>query len=228
MRRIHIIFLLLALPLFSLEGKAQIDGGRALLVTAVSKKSEKYLETNEEMQALMTAGHIFMKEEEKATTAFQKEFNEYLDTLTNWLSVAVEIYGIYYEVTKTAKNLKELNTIVSNAPQNALATAFSSRRNKVYRNLMKEGIDLCGDIKTLCFGQTKMTQAQREIMLKNIRPKMHRLNRMLVATAITIKYTSFNDVWAEIRGRAESYELDKKSIAEQCFQNWRLAGKSSY
>lgn len=228
MRRIHIMFLLLALPLFSLEGKAQIDGGRALLVTAVSKKSEKYLETNEEMQALMTAGHIFMKEEEKATTAFQKEFNEYLDTLTNWLSVAVEIYGIYYEVTKTAKNLKELNAIVSNAPQNTLATAFSSRRNKVYRNLMKEGIDLCGDIKTLCFGQTKMTQAQREIMLKNIRPKMHRLNRMLVATAITIKYTSFNDVWAEIRGRAESYELDKKSIAEQCFQTWRIAGKNSY
>ncbi|MBR1557159.1 MAG: hypothetical protein IJ647_05310 [Prevotella sp.] len=228
MRRVYIIILLLSLPLFILNGRAQVDAGRAIAVGVASAKSKKHLETNEKMQALMTEGHIFFKAEEKATTEFQKEFNEYLDTLTNMLSIAVEIYGIYYEVTKTAKNLKELNNIVANAPQNALATAFSSRRNKVYRNLMKEGLDLCGDIKTLCFGQTKMTQAQREIMLKNIRPKMHRLNRMLVATAITIKYTTFNDVWAEIRNRAESYDLDKKSIAEQCFERWRIAGKNSY
>ena len=228
MRRVYIIILLLSLPLFILNGRAQVDAGRAIAVGVASAKSKKHLETNEKMQALMTEGHIFFKAEEKATTEFQREFNEYLDTLTNMLSIAVEIYGIYYEVTKTAKNLKELNNIVANAPQNALATAFSSRRNKVYRNLMKEGLDLCGDIQTLCFGQTKLTQAQREIMLKNIRPKMHRLNRMLVATAITIKYTTFNDVWAEIRNRAESYDLDKKSIAEQCFERWRIAGKNSY
>ena len=111
MRRVYIIILLLSLPLFILNGRAQVDAGRAIAVGVASAKSKKHLETNEKMQALMTEGHIFFKAEEKATTEFQKEFNEYLDTLTNMLSIAVEIYGIYYEVTKTAKNLKELNTL---------------------------------------------------------------------------------------------------------------------
>ena len=215
MRRIHIIFLLLALPLFSLEGKAQIDAIRAFVVTTASKKSKKHLENNEKAQLMMTAGHIFMKEEEKEVVAYQKELNEFLDSVKVTIAMAVEIYGIYNEVSKTAKNLKELNNIVLNAPDNALATAFSTRRNKFYRKLM-------------CFGQTKMTKAEREILFKQVRPKMHKLNKTIVATSIVIKYTTFNDVWKEITNRVDGYGIDKKSIAEQCFASWRIAGKNSY
>ena len=228
MKRMFITILLLSLPFFWGTVRAQIDAIRAFVVTTASKKSKKHLETNEKAQLMMTAGHIFMKEEEKEVVAYQKELNEFLDSVKVTIAMAVEVYGIYNEVSKTAKNLKELNNIVLNAPDNALATAFSTRRNKFYRKLMKEGIDLCGDIKMLCFGQTKMTKAEREILFKQIRPKMHKLNRTIVATSIVIKYTTFNDVWKEITNRVDGYGIDKKSIAEQCFQTWRIAGKNSY
>ena len=175
----------------------------------------------------MSAGHIFITEEEKAIYDLLNEFNTYLDSLQNMLSTAAQIYGIYYEVTVTAKSLKELNAVVADAPGNALATAFSARRNKVYRKVIKQGIDLAGDIKKFCLGDSvKMTEAEREILLGNIRPKLNRLNKMLMATTLTIKYTSFGDVFREIMNRAEEYQVaDKKSIAERALERWRNSAK---
>ena len=84
-----------------------------------------------------------------------------------------------------------------------------------------------GDIKKFCLGDSvKMTEAEREILLGNIRPKLNRLNKMLMATTLTIKYTSFGDVFREIMNRAEEYQVaDKKSIAERALERWRNSAK---
>lgn len=203
------------------------DPGRVFVIEQTSLKSKKVLENNQKKQILMSAGHIFITEEEKAIYDLLNEFNSYLDSLQNMLSTAAQIYGIYYEVTVTAKSLKELNAVVADAPSNALATAFSARRNKVYRKVIKQGIDLAGDIKKFCLGDSvKMTEAEREILLGNIRPKLNRLNKMLMATTLTIKYTSFGDVFREIMNRAEEYQVaDKKSIAERALERWRNSAK---
>lgn len=203
------------------------DPGRVFVIEQTSLKSKKVFENNQKKQILMSAGHIFITEEEKAIYDLLNEFNTYLDSLQNMLSTAAQIYGIYYEVTVTAKSLKELNAVVADAPGNALATAFSARRNKVYRKVIKQGIDLAGDIKKFCLGDSvKMTEAEREILLGNIRPKLNRLNKMLMATTLTIKYTSFGDVFREIMNRAEEYQVaDKKSIAERALERWRNSAK---
>lgn len=221
---IFLAFLVVACQKVTAQG---IDPGRAFVIEQTSLKSKKVFENNQKKQILMSAGHIFITEEEKAIYDLLNEFNTYLDSLQNMLSTAAQIYGIYYEVTNTAKSLKELNAVVAEAPGNALATAFSARRNKVYRKVIKQGIDLVGDIKKFCLGDSvKMTEAEREILLGNIRPKLNRLNKMLMATTLTIKYTSFGDVFREIMNRAEEYQVaDKKSIAERALERWRNSAK---
>lgn len=227
MKRWILIFAAILAFAFQKVTAQGVDPGRAYVIEKTSKKSKEVLENNKKRQIRMSAGHIFITEEEKAIYDLLNEFNTYLDSLQNMLSTAAQIYGIYYEVTITAKSLKELNAVVADAPGNALATAFSARRNKVYRKVIKQGIDLAGDIKKFCLGDSvKMTEAEREILLGNIRPKLNRLNKMLMATTLTIKYTSFGDVFREIMNRAEEYQVaDKKSIAERALERWRNSAK---
>lgn len=198
------------------------DPVRAALWEDCSFKSKKALEAQEKMQMLMMTGHIWIKEEEDAIYDFQKEFNDYLDTFHDVISMAAEIYGLYYEVSKLATNIKSVNKAVSDAPANALAVAFSTRRNKFYRNIIKNGIDLAKDIRTLCFGESKLTESERDIMLHNIRPKLRNMNKQIRMLALALRYTSFVDVWREITHRAEGYNSrTRRQIVDQCMEDWK-------
>ena len=128
-----------------------IDPVRAAMIDQYSKQAKKALEAQNKAQALMTTGHLWMQTEIEATTNFQREFNEYLDKFHDILGFAAEIYGIYYEVTQLSKNVSDLNGVVASYPANALAVAFHSRRNVVYRNIIINGVNIVMDIKTLCF-----------------------------------------------------------------------------
>ena len=198
------------------------DPVRALMIDQYSKQAKKTLEAQNRAQMLMSTGHIWMETEIDATTNFQREFNNYLDKFHDVLSLAAEIYGIYYEVTQITKNVSDLNDVVSSHPANALAVAFHSRRNVVYRNIIINGVNIVMDIKTLCFENAKMTEKEKNEMLTNIRPKLRQMNRQLRALNLAIRYTTFLDVWNEITDRARTYEgVDKKAIIERCIRNWK-------
>ena len=104
---------MLCVPLKSVAG---IDPGRVAAIELASDQAKKTIESQEKAQLLMTTGHVWIKEEVEATTDFQREFNDYLDKFHDVLSIAAEIYGIYYEVTQTSKCVKDLGHVLADSP----------------------------------------------------------------------------------------------------------------
>ena len=179
------------------------------------------------MQGLETAGHIWTKEEIEATTEFQREFNDYLDSFHNILQIAAEIYGVYYEVTKTSKHVKNLSEVVASSPSNVLAVAFSTRRNVVYRNLIKSSLDIFMDIRKVCFEKSKMTEQERDKVISGIRPKLRKINHQLAQLTLALRYTSFLDVWNELTERAYMINpATKHDIITRCRREWWNNAKS--
>ena len=206
---------------------AGIDPGRVAAIELASDQAKKALKSQEKTQLLMTTGHAWIKEEVEATTDFQREFNDYLDKFHDVLSIAAEIYGIYYEVTQTSKNVKALGEVLSDSPSNALAVAFSTRRNVVYRNIVRTTLDVIMDIRKVCFEKSKMTEEEKNKVISSIRPKLRTINKQLRQLTLTLRYTSFLDVWNELMDRA--YYLNpatKHDIITRCRRQWWNNAKS--
>lgn len=204
-----------------------IDLGRVAAIEMASSKAKKTLEAQMKMQGLETAGHIWTKEEIEATTEFQREFNDYLDSFHNILQIAAEIYGVYYEVTKTSKHVSNLAEVVASSPSNVLAVAFSARRNVVYRNLIKSSLDIFMDIRKVCFENSKMTEQEKDKVISGIRPKLRKINHQLAQLTLALRYTSFLDVWNEITERAYMINpATKHDIITRCRREWWNNAKS--
>lgn len=203
-----------------------VDGGRAFTIAKASAQAEKTLKSQLEVQKLQTVGHLWTKEEIEATTEFQREFNDYLDAFHNILSIAAEIYGVYYEVTKTSKHVKNLSEVVASSPSNVLAVAFSTRRNVVYRNLIKSSLDIFMDIRKVCFEKSKMTEQERDKVISGIRPKLRKINHQLAQLTLALRYTSFLDVWNEIAHRPKVSPATKAEIIRRCRREWWDNAKS--
>jgi len=218
------LFILLCIPLKSVAG---IDPGRVAAIELASSQAKKTIEAQEKAQLLMTTGHIWIKEEVEATTDFQREFNDYLDKFHDVLSIAAEIYGIYYEVTQTSRCVQDISSVLADSPTNALAVAFSTRRNAVYRNLVRNSLDIIMDIRKVCFERSKMTEQEKNKVISGIRPKLRTMNKQLRALTLALRYTSFLDVWNELIGRA--YYLNpstKHDIITRCRRQWWINAKS--
>ena len=224
--RYFILFIIVLLSAIK-PAFAGIDPGRVAAIELASDQAKKALKSQEKAQLLMTTGHAWIKEEVEATTDFQREFNDYLDKFHDVLSIAAEIYGIYYEVTQTSKNVKALGEVLSDSPSNALAVAFSTRRNVVYRNIVRTTLDVIMDIRKVCFEKSKMTEEEKNKVISSIRPKLRTINKQLRQLTLTLRYTSFLDVWNELMDRA--YYLNpatKHDIITRCRRQWWNNAKS--
>lgn len=224
-----VIFLLLAMTAcWPLSLYAQgIDVAREAAVLMATQKAKKTLEAQLKAQGLMTTGHIWTKEEIQTTTDFQKEFSEYLDTIQDVISIAAEIYGIYYEVSQTAKNISNINELLAKSPTNILAVAFSAKRNVVYRNIIRNSLDIIMDIRKVCFENSKMTEQERNKVMNSIRPKLKKFNKQLQALTLALYYTSLTDVWREIiHKRCMIDPAEKHYIVITCRRNWWDNAKS--
>ena len=211
-------------PSVSAQG---IDPMRAIIIEAASQKAKKTLEAQTKVQIMETAGHIWTKEEIEGTTEFQKEFNDYLDKFHSVLATAAEIYGLYYEVTKTSRHVKELSEVVASSPANVMALAFSAHRNVVYRNLIANSLDIINDIRKVCFENQKMTEQEKNKVMSGIRPKLRKINKQLGALTLAIRYSSFMDVWNEITGYAYNINPNTKhDVITRCRRKWWNNAKS--
>lgn len=196
------------------------DPVRVAAIEITKGRQKKVLEAELAAQALNAAGHLWIKEEQDAINDYLKEFNCYLGTFHDVLTIAAETFGIYYEVKNIAKNLSSIEKVIAERPENVMATAFSANKNKVYTSVVKASIDVIMDVKKVCFDEAKMTQQERLKTVDGIRPKLRKLNMSLRNLALTIHYTSFLDVWNEIAGRAfvkpqkSKHELILKSRQE--------------
>ena len=218
------IFLLICLITEKVSGQTfYSDPGRLLVVKLFTEQSKKTLNAQQRAQLVISGMHIFMKEEIEATTDFQREFNEYLDQFNEVIQIAAEVYGIYHEVSQVAKNVKELNSIVSNTPANALAVAFSSKRNKIYTDLVMTSLDIAKDIHKVCFSGAKMTEKERIKIILGMRPKLKKTNYQLRRMAMFIKYTTFLDVWNDILDKHYFKPANRQEIILRCQQRWKGA-----
>lgn len=208
-----------------LKVRAQNDPVLAGMILLYTDKAQKELKSQEKVMLLQTTGHIWTKEEIEATTDLQREFNDYLDSFRSIVCYAAQTYGFYHEISRMTDNLGDFSQQLARHPANALAVALSTRRNKIYRELILGSVEIVNDIRTACLSDNKMTEKERMEVVFGIRPKLQLMNRKLQRLTIALKYTTMGDIWIEIDGGSVPV-ADKRDIAEAAQRRWRQNGKN--
>lgn len=219
------IFILITLLCVGTKVHAQIDPVLAGMVLMYTEKTKKTLKNQEKVMLLQTTGHIWTKEEVEAVTDLQREFNDYLDSFRSVVSYAAQIYGFYHEITRLTENMGEFTGQLKNSPTNALAVALSTNRNKIYRELIYNSVEIVNDIRTVCLSDNKMTEKERMEIVFGIRPKLQLMNKKLQRLSIAVKYTSMGDIWAEISEEARP-KANKVEITKSAMRRWKRSGKA--
>lgn len=204
---------------------AQLDPTLTGMVLIYTEKAKKTLKNQEKVMLLQTTGHIWTKEKVEAVTDLQREFNDYLDSFRSIVSYAAQIYGFYHEITHLTENMGEFTGQLKNSPTNALAVALSTNRNKIYRELIYNSIEIINDIRTVCLSDNKMTEKERMEIVFGIRPKLQLMNKKLQRLSIAVKYTTMGDIWAEISEEARP-KANKVEIARSAIRRWKRSGKA--
>jgi hypothetical protein len=204
---------------------AQVDPTLAGMVLAYTEKAKKTLKNQEKVMLLQTTGHIWTKEEIEVITDLQREFNDYLSSFRSVVSYAAQVYGFYHEISHLTENMGEFTGQLRKSPTNTVAVALSTNRNKIYRELMYNSVEIVNDIRTVCLSDNKMTEKERMEIVFGIRPKLKLMNKKLQRLLIAVKYTSMGDVWAEI-GEQEVAKANKAEIARSAMKRWKRSGKA--
>lgn len=219
------IFITILLMCMGIKVHAQLDPTLTGMVLIYTEKAKKTLKNQEKVMLLQTTGHIWTKEEVEAVTDLQREFNDYLDSFRSIVSYAAQIYGFYHEITHLTENTGEFTGQLKNSPTNALAVALSTNRNKIYRELIYNSIEIINDIRTVCLSDSKMTEKERMEIVFGIRPKLQLMNKKLQRLSIAVKYTTMGDIWAEISEEARP-KANKVEIARSAIRRWKRSGKA--
>jgi hypothetical protein len=122
-------------------------------------------------------------------------------------------------------NLGNLAEQIGKSPGNAVAVALSANRNKVYRQVILQSVEIVNDIRMVCLSDVKMTEKERTEIFFGVRPKLKEMNRTLQRLVRAVKYTSFTDVWNEISGNQPD-KADIDDISKESFRRWRSIGKT--
>ena len=218
------IMILLSLSMVRATAQS-MDPTLAAMVLLYTEKAENTLESQKKAMLLETTGHIWIEEEVDDTYKLHKEFNEYLDSFRGIIVYAAQIYGFYHEVQNLADNLQGFSTQISNSPSNAVAVALSANRNKMYREIILQSVEIVNDVRTICLSDIKMTEKERINVLLGIRPKLKIMNQKLIRLTRAIKYTSMGDVWNEITDR-QPVKADINNISRSAFQRWKSIGRN--
>ena len=218
-----VVFLLLMIT-NSLRAQS-IDPTLAAMIALYTEKAENTLKSQEEAMLLESTGHVWIKEEVDGTWQIQKEFNDYLDTFHGIIVYAAQIYGFYHEIDRMVDNMGKLAEQIGRSPGNAVAVALSANRNKVYRQVILQSVEIVNDIRMVCLSDVKMTEKERTEIFFGVRPKLKEMNRTLQRLVRAVKYTSLADVWNEISGNQPD-KADIEDISKESFRRWRTIGKT--
>jgi len=205
--------------------RAQNDPVLSGMILLYTEKAEKELKNQEKVMLMQTTGHVWTKEEVEATTDLQREFNNYLDSFRSIVCYAAQIYGFYYEVSRLTDNMGDFTKQLGRSPANALAVALSAQRNRIYRELIMNSVEVVNDIRTACLSDNKMTEKERMEIVFGIRPKLKTMNTKLQRLTKAVKYTTLGDVWHEIDEGA-CPAADKRGIVDAAKRRWRQIGKN--
>ena len=222
-RIIWTIILLLCIGTGKIQ--AQNDPVLAGMILAYTDTAQKELKNQEKVMLMQTTGHLWTKEEVEATTDLQREFNNYLDSFRSIVCYAAQVYGFYHEISRLTDNMGDFTKQVSRHSTGALAVALSAQRNKIYRELVMNSVEIVNDIRTACVGDNKVTEKERMEIVFGIRPKLKLMNRKLQRLTKAVKYTTMGDIWREIDEGARP-AADKRDIVDAAKRRWRQIGKN--
>ena len=204
------------------KARAQNDPVLAGMILLYTDKAEKELKKQEKVMLMQTTGHLWTKEEVKATTDLQREFNSYLDSFRSIVCYAAQIYGFYHEISKLTDNMGDFTRQVSRNSSHALAVALSTQR---YRELIMNSVEIVNDIRMACLSDNKMTEKERMEIVFGIRPKLKMMNKKLQRLTKAVKYTTMGDIWREIDEGARPV-AGKRDIVEAAKRRWRQIGRN--
>lgn len=231
MKHLYRLIIIWCFSLFcSMAVHAGVDPVRAGLFLEYAQKAKKALKAQDEVMAMNMAQHIYHKEQVEAITNFQKQFNDYLSSFGDILSLAADIYGVYFEVDQAFKNLKELKSTVSSSPANLLAVAFSEKKNNIYVEVINNGIQVAADIRQLLplradpSKNPKMTEFERFKAIGNVRRSLRDMNYKIKRMNRIIRYTTIADSWYELRGTPKNTR-SMKDIVSDCHKSWMRKAK---
>ncbi len=207
------------------KARAQNDPVLAGMILLYTDKAEKELKKQEKVMLMQTTGHLWTKEEVKATTDLQREFNSYLDSFRSIVCYAAQIYGFYHEISKLTDNMGDFTRQVSRNSSHALAVALSTQRNRIYRELIMNSVEIVNDIRMACLSDNKMTEKERMEIVFGIRPKLKMMNKKLQRLTKAVKYTTMGDIWREIDEGARPV-AGKRDIVEAAKRRWRQIGRN--
>lgn len=172
-----------------------------------------------------------IRDEVEEITDFQKQFNSYLDSFGDILSIAAETYGIYYEVDQAFKNIKQLKATSSDCPANLIAVAVSERKNNIYTEVVETGMQVAADIKLLVplnkdkDKNAKMTVKERIECMSNVRRSLRALNYKMRKMNRLISFTTLMDSWYELRGNPRKTR-SMTEIVTACQERWKQKANS--
>ena len=214
------------------SSNAQTDPVRAKLFTDYAKSEAKAIKSQNKQLEQMIGLHKLTSDEVKKITNYQKRYNEYLDSLKNFLTWAANIYTIFYEVDQTVKNLNELKSIVVTCPSNTMAVALSRSKNNIYNDVIDNGIQVALDVKRLLplsedgDRNSKMSEFERIECIERVRNDLRSMNYKIRKMCRLMRYTTLMDSWYEQKGTYRK----PKSMIEICNRSqkrWTSTAKAA-
>ena len=206
--------------------RAQNDPVLAGMILLYTEKAEKELKNQEKVMLMQTTGHDVDKGRSGShDRPCSGSSTNYLDSFRSIVCYAAQTYGFYYEVSRLTDNMGDFTKQLGRSPANALAVALSAQRNRIYRELIMNSVEVVNDIRTACFSDNKMTEKERMEIVFGIRPKLKTMNTKLQRLTKAVKYTTLGDVWREIDEGARP-AADKRGIVDAAKRRWRQIGKN--
>ena len=219
----HVILMVLLavvpiVPCFAVESNPTL----AARILLAKNNFEKALENQRNSQLMVGEGHVFVGREVQALNELQREYNDYLDTFHDAVSTAAELYGTFLEIKRTVKLSKQVTSIISDAPSNAIAVLLRPNSSGLYGSVIQTSLGAAQDIYNACISKKKLTAQDRNKMLTDARTKIKKVNSDLTKLVVVLKYTTFEDIWYSVRTRAKYMDRERKhAVIERCYDNWK-------
>lgn len=225
--RTYILAIMLTI-LLPYQVKAQtvsVDPTLTAMILEFTQKAKSQYKSQEEMMALQTTGHVWLKQEMDKAKECQEEFDKYLTVFRSILGYAAQTYGFYYEINNLCNNMGRLTDQIGATPTNTIAVALHNKRNDIYVDIINLSVGIVNNIRQVCI-DNKMTEKQRIELVFSIRPKLKEMNHKLVLLTKLVKHTNLAMVWYEIEHGALPHREGMAGIIEEGFERWRINGKS--
>ena len=222
-RFIHIILMIL-LAVLPIVHCSAVESNPTLAARIILAKNdfEKALQNQRNRQLMVGEGHVFIGREVQALNELQREYNDYLDQFHDAVSTAAELYGTFLEIKRTVKLSRQVSSILSDAPTNAIAVMLKPNTSGLYGSIIQTSLGAAQDIYNACISKKKLTAQDRNKMLTDARTKIKKVNNDLAKLIIVLRYTTFEDIWFSIRTRAKYMDKERKhAVIERCYDNWK-------